>query len=301
MPAAGWDPRRGRRGPGRPPGADGRVPAGADPPPGCSLIECIRNRNSSSLCGPPLEGKTMDAVFEAQFRLMRDDFARRGVRIEVAQGADGEPDYLYRAGHLITLATERNLSLIGNALPGLRGIQQELRPTGELTAFTTDALMSNDLSVPEALDRIDASLGKENPAFAAGGVPAASPDHVVHVSRICPATEPEVPAGSPAAPWPPQRAAECEARRTILIGISDTGLLEKLDPSQYPWLSDVTGDPDPLAPAPGGSVQISEYAAHGTFVAGVAKCQAPQARVLVNDHFTASGGELESVMIGKVL
>src|SRR3954452_6177339 len=129
MPAAGWGPRRVRRGPGRPPRADGRVPAGADPPPGCSLIECIRNRNSSSLSGPPLEGKTMDAVFEAQFRLMRDDFARRGIRIEVAEGADGEPDYLYRAGHLIALGTEQNFSLIGNVLPGLRGPEQALRPT----------------------------------------------------------------------------------------------------------------------------------------------------------------------------
>jgi subtilisin family serine protease len=243
----------------------------------------------------------MDAVFEAQFRLMRDDFARRGIQIEVALGDDGEADYLYRAGQLITLATEQNLSLLRNALPGLRGVQRELRPDGELTVFTSDALMRNEISVPEALDRIDASIGKENPAFREGGLPTASPDHIVHVSRICPAVEPEVPAGSPVTPWPAPRASCGSATREILIGISDTGLLENLDPSQYPWLSDVTGEPDPLAPVPGGSSQISEYAAHGTFVAGVAKCEAPQARVLVNNHFTASGGELESEMIRKVL
>lgn len=242
----------------------------------------------------------MDAVFEAQFRLMRDDFARRGIEVEVALDNDGEVAYLYRAGHLITLATPQNLSLIGDALPGLRGVQRELRPNGELAVLTTDALMSNEISVPEALDRIDARLGKENPAFVEGGLPTVTPDHIVHVARICPAVEPEVPAGRPVSPWPAQRPGGC-SDRTILIGVSDTGLLENLDPNQYPWLSDVTGDPDPLAPGPGGQSQISEYAAHGTFVAGVAKCEAPNAQVLVNNHFTASGGELESEMILKVL
>jgi subtilisin family serine protease len=243
----------------------------------------------------------MDAVFEAQFRLMKEEFARRGIEIEVALRPDGEADYLYQPGRLLALATSENLSLLANALPGLRGVQRDLRPDGELTVITTDALARKEISVPEALDRIDRRLGTANPAFGEGGLPAASPDHVVHVSRICPAVEPEVPSGHPVTPWPAQRPPVKSARQ-ILIGISDTGLLEHLDPARYPWLSDVTGDPDPLAPPPGGGpAQIAEYAAHGTFVAGVAKCEAPQARVLVNNHFTASGGELESVMVDKVL
>jgi len=93
-----------------------------------------------------------------------------------------------------------------------------------------------------------------------------------------------------------------KSARKIVIGVSDTGLLENLDPARYPWLSDVSGEPDLLAPSSnGGPAQIAEYAGHGTFVAGVAKCEAPQAQVLVNNHFTASGGELESEMIRKVL
>lgn len=249
----------------------------------------------------------MDAVFEAQFRLMKDDFARRGVEIEVATRPDGEADYLYQTGRLITLATPENLALLGSALPGLQGLQpgpqsrrRDLEPNGELTVITTDALRNGELTVPECLDQIDRHLGDSNPAFGSGGLPAASPDHVVHVSRVCPAVEPEVPSGCPVTPWPEQRRAT-RTDRKIVIGISDTGLLEKLDPAQYPWLSDVTGDPDLLAPGPNGSTQIREYAAHGTFIAGVAKCEAPHARVLVNDHFTASGGEVESEMIRKVL
>ncbi|HST85590.1 MAG TPA: S8/S53 family peptidase [Kineosporiaceae bacterium] len=232
---------------------------------------------------------------------MKTEFDRRGVQIEVALRPDGEPDYLYRPGRLLALATAENLSLIGNTLSGLRGIDRELRPDGELAVFTTDALRRNEVSVPQALEEIDRQLGKRNPAFVTGGLPVASPEHVVHVSRICPAVEPEVPSGSPVTPWPAQRPPVKSARK-IVIGVSDTGLLEKLDPAQYPWLSDVTGEPDPLTvPSNGGPAQILEYAGHGTFVAGVAKCEAPQAQVLVNNHFSASGGELESEIIRKVL
>lgn len=239
----------------------------------------------------------MDAVFEAQFRLLREDFRRREVQIDVATRPDGEVDYLYRTGRLLAIATPENVEMLNRALPGVRALQPDFRPDGELAVFTTDELLRGELSVPDALDQIDRNLGDSNPALTRGGLPTASPDHVVHVARICPAVEPEVPSGYPVTPWPAQRPT-AETARKVVIGVSDTGLLE-LDPSRYPWLSDVTGDLDPLAP--GGSPQIQEYAGHGTFVAGVAKCEAPQARVLVNNHFTASGGELESVMIGKVL
>lgn len=243
----------------------------------------------------------MDAVFEAQFRLMKADFDRRGTQIEVARRPDGEADYLYRPGQLLALATAENLSMLGTMLPGFRGVQRDLRADGELTVFTTDALARNEITVPQVLDEIDQRLGNRNPAFTANRLPAASPDHIVHVARVCPATEPEVPSGHPVTPWPAQRPP-VRSSRTILIGVSDTGLLENLDPARYPWLSDVTGEPDPLVASPtGGPAQIAEYAGHGTFIAGVAKCQAPQARVLVNDHFSASGGELESEIIGKVL
>jgi hypothetical protein len=243
----------------------------------------------------------MDAVVEAQFRLMQAEFARRETRIEAEIRPDGEIDYIYQTGRLLALATPENLSMLGNALTGFRGLLPNLRANGQLEVFTTDALLRDETSVPEALAEIERNLGDRNPAFAAGGSPAVSPDHVVHLARICPAVEPELPSGYPVTPWPAQRCATPSAR-TIVIGVSDTGLLENLDPAAYPWLSDVTGEPDPLAGATGsGPAQIAEYAGHGTFVAGVAKCEAPGARVLVNNHFTGSGGEVESVMIRKVL
>ena len=244
----------------------------------------------------------MDAVFEAQFRLMKEDFARRRIEIDVALGPDGEVDYLYQTGRLLALATPENLELLGQSFGEFQGINKELRPDGELTVLTNDALRRGAVTVPEMLKQIDERLGDRNPAFAEGGLPVVSPDHIVHVARICPAVEPEVPSGGQTTPWPAPRPSTGKPERRVRIGVSDTGLLEKLDPNQYPWLSGVTGDPDPLGPVPGGGAnQIQEYAGHGTFVAGVAKCEAPQAQVLVNNHFTASGGEVESEMIAKVL
>jgi subtilase family protein len=244
----------------------------------------------------------MDAVFDAQFRLMKDEFSRRGVEIEIAYRPDGEVDYLYQAGHLLALSTDENLSRLANALPGLQGsLQRDLRPDGALITFTNDALQNRELSVPEALALIDGQRGRGE-ELAGGAAPTATPDHIVHISRICPAVEPEVPSGYPVTPWPAPRPATGSCERDILIGISDTGLLEKLDPDQYSWLNGVTGDPDRLGPVTvSGLPRIPAYTGHGTFVAGVAKGEAPQARVLVNDHFsTSGGGELESVIVGKL-
>jgi subtilisin family serine protease len=62
------------------------------------------------------------------------------------------------------------------------------------------------------------------------------------------------------------------------------GDLETLDP------------PSPVSGLP----RIPPFAGHGTFVAGVARCMAPSAEVTIVDHFSASGAELEDVMIAKL-
>jgi subtilisin family serine protease len=87
----------------------------------------------------------------------------------------------------------------------------------------------------------------------------------------------------------------------VALGICDTGLLPDLDLDRVPWLAGVTGDPDRLPPPlPDGRQRIPSFAGHGTFIAGVARCLAPTAQVVVTDHFTTSGAELESVMIRKL-
>jgi hypothetical protein len=122
----------------------------------------------------------------------------------------------------------------------------------------------------------------------------------MHITRLCPAVEPEVPEGQQARPWPAPRPAGSPGRR-VTLGVCDTGLLANLDLAQVPWLAGVTGDPDVLPPPlADGRQPIPPIAGHGTFIAGVSRCLAPGATVVVTDHFSASGAELESEMIRKL-
>ncbi|WP_336206593.1 S8 family peptidase [Nonomuraea sp. LPB2021202275-12-8] len=239
----------------------------------------------------------MDAVFDAQFRIIKDAFAARRVRVEAAYTPAGEVDYLYEVGRLLTLDRGENMDRIQGALPGVR--RMEDRGRGDLVVLSLDDVAGGAMTVPEALEVID----RREPRRAdeeRERLPVASPVHVMHISRLCPGTEPEVPAGAPDQPWPPPCPAG-EVVRAVRIGVSDTGWLG-LDPLVHPWLSDVGGDLETLdPPSPiSGLPRIPPFAGHGTFVAGVAKCMAPSASVAIVDHFSASGAELEDVMIAKL-
>jgi hypothetical protein len=243
----------------------------------------------------------MDAVFDAQYLKMKDSFAREGTQIEVAYTPAGEVDYVYEAGHLLTVDSDETFARLEPILPRLRRTDPGARPrSGGLMVVSLSEVEDGNLTVPEALARIDDDLRDDNPALAEDGVPLASPVHIVHITRICPATEPEVPSGYPAQPWPGPCPAG-EGQHHVKVGVTDTGLLQPLDPAQYPWLDGVAGELDPLGPVlPNGLRAIPEYAGHGTFAAGVARCMAPVADVYVNNHFTQSGGEREDVIIRKL-
>jgi hypothetical protein len=251
----------------------------------------------------------MDTVFDAQFRSLRDAFLQRGVDVRAAYTRSGEVDYLYEEGRLLTLKRQGHdpVDQLAQVFPQIRPTGEELRLGGEgggaadsLLVLSVDDLGDGSMSVPEALDRLDRELGALNPAYAREGVPLATPVHVVHISRICPAGEPDVPPSVLDRPYPPPAPAG-GAVRSVRVGVCDTGLLEGLDPVRYDWLKGVVGDPDPLGPAlPGGAREIPQYTGHGTFVAGTLRCVAPLSDVIVTDHFSASGGELEHEIIRKL-
>jgi subtilisin family serine protease len=76
----------------------------------------------------------------------------------------------------------------------------------------------------------------------------------------------------------------------------------------WPWLQNVTGDPDPLGPVlvsvppiPPGLNAIPVYTGHGTFVAGVARGQAPGAGVQVSGDLVIGGGVLETTIVANLM
>jgi subtilisin family serine protease len=127
------------------------------------------------------------------------------------------------------------------------------------------------------LDLIDDELGE--------GI--ATPDHVLTAATVhpCSATEPEPP--DPTAGLKPAACRDGGAR--VRIYQADTGLVTGAAET-FPWLAGVNGDPDPREP----NGTILSYGGHGTFVAGVLRCMAPDAQVYVANVFNIAGSARES-------
>jgi hypothetical protein len=132
----------------------------------------------------------MYGVFDSQFLPMKVAFASEGTDIEVAYKPDSEPDYLYQVGRLLAVDDSAVLRRLEGVLQGLRRAPDEEQPAiPGLVILSIDNLAGGYLTVPQAMDIIDAEFGKDEE------VPA-SPLHGMHVSsdgRLCAATEPEVP------------------------------------------------------------------------------------------------------------
>src|SRR3954451_4572451 len=79
------------------------------------------------------------------------------------------------------------------------------------------------------------------------------------------------------------------AGHPVRVGVSDTGLLG--DSATHSWLQGVTGEPEPFGAvdAATGLATIPSYGGHGTFIAGVVRCVAPEAQVYVADHLPTAG------------
>jgi subtilisin family serine protease len=154
--------------------------------------------------------------------------------------------------------------------------------------------------VLQALDRIDERLGR--------GI--ATPNHVLTASPVvggCPATEPEV-VYEGTEPYP--SVAPGDGGAGVLIYLADTGLLRDAA-TDHPWLAGVrTEDPekdpdknqdmDPKKPLEGDPPQLPPYVGHGTFVAGVMRCMAPAADVVVANAVSIAGSHLESGLVQRL-
>lgn len=147
-------------------------------------------------------------------------------------------------------------------------------------------------SVPDVLDLLEE-----------GGLMrgAASPDHWVHVSpgggggSVCPAIEPQETGLKE--PWPAQITQEKKACDVSVV-VVDTGWNppSATDP-RTPWLHDVDGDDELNGP------HLRPYAGHGTFIAGVVRCMAPETRIFVEGFAIGGlggGGVLESDLVTQL-
>ena len=126
------------------------------------------------------------------------------------------------------------------------------------------------------------------------GAGVATPDHLVSITPgeagFCPAKEPDVVPGwaTPDPGLSPDHAAG-EGIRVVVV---DTGL-DPTAAATHTWLSGVTGDPDDAI----GAGTLGAYAGHGTFIAGVVRCMAPRAEVIVKGVFNQEGAIFESDLV----
>src|SRR4249919_87056 len=110
----------------------------------------------------------MDPVASAQFVVLKDSFARKGVDIEAALTPDGELDYIYVVDRLLVVDRDNNIDRLQAAMPGLRPADTDEQPgTGGLVRLSIDQVSIDDrdagsLSVPELLDLMDDRL-EDNP------------------------------------------------------------------------------------------------------------------------------------------
>jgi subtilisin family serine protease len=216
--------------------------------------------------------------------------SNEGIDIKVARSGD-RVDYLHADGQILVRDEYLGQVLEILELP----TEQETRDAGRVRRVIAGVVLltleDNQPAVSDALDVIDQRLGR--------GI--ATPDHVLTVATgdppICPATEPQE-VYYDIEPYP--SASHGNGGAGVLIYMDDTGLLKDAA-SNHPWLTGVHGDLDPLPPVDSSGAQpIPPYTGHGTFVAGVARCMAPAADIVVTDVFSTAGSELESNWISRL-
>jgi hypothetical protein len=226
------------------------------------------------------------------------------IRIGVALKGD-QIDYLYAEGQILVQDQYLGRVLEILDLPTEQELRQDerqpIRPViaGVIgLALLPPRTREQAVSVPEALATIDRYLGPG----------AATPDHVLTAAQyvtFCPATEPEA-VYVDAEPFPP--VCRDNGGGSALVYVADTGLLRNAG-TDHSWLAGVrVANPasdyeayEPPTPRHAAIPPIiPPYTGHGTFVAGVLRCMAPAADVVVAKVSLAAGSTLESRLVMRL-
>ncbi|MET9442292.1 S8/S53 family peptidase [Streptomyces sp. NPDC006610] len=123
-----------------------------------------------------------------------------------------------------------------------------------------------------------------------------SRNHVVHIAvNACPGDEP-VPAPRTETPNPAPAEGFHDPDTAVGVLVVDTGLMH--DHRSFPALAHTTGDPAVAETDENGLLQ--QYVGHGTFIAGIIACVAPNTDVTVLGTLGDAGAVLESEFGGKL-
>ena len=222
--------------------------------------------------------------FEQQFEAVRAAFLddRDGPGIEVAchTDADGFPDF-YHQDDAILVHDDH----VEHARRRLRAEPDDRRQDRAGNGHTLVRLREQRAAEAVRLMRDE------------GGPGAARFNHILSVAsrgggNLCPADEPTVPADVTPTPRVGQGDGAGEGVRVRVI---DTGLVEDAA-TAHPWLAGVITGPDRA----GRWDESTAYRGHGTFIAGVVRCMAPQAEVVVKGVFTRAGATWETDLVRKL-
>jgi hypothetical protein len=254
-------------------------------------------------------GVPLDIGFDRGRATERDDVAPGGIVFEDDAVTPGGIAFMYAKGQFLAreqylgdVGTTREFQPIETASEKKRGVLDILKDEDfeevQVTRVVRDIVLirlrpragkdapGEPPDVLPALERIDRELG----------VGIATPDHVLTAANgemhPCAATEPEE-VHFTAGPYP----AVCrDGGARVRIFVADTGLLENAG-KIFPWLEGVHGKIDTRTVLDGA---IQPYGGHGTFVAGVLRCMAPEAQIHVANVFDTAGSATESELVPRL-
>jgi subtilisin family serine protease len=199
--------------------------------------------------------------------------------------ADGGIDYMCASGQV--LAREDQFDRIRDILDPLPEPERIIE--GVLLLRLRDEGPFS--SVVDAVQEVDQRIGP--------GI--VTPDHVLTVSSGegsgCSATEPQE-VYYEIEPFP--SVCPGNGGAGVLIYMADTGLLA--DAATHPWLASGVQPQDPvddIDPVEAGS-PIPDCAGHGTFGAGVLRCMAPDADIIMARTLINCGSDIESHLVPRL-
>jgi subtilisin family serine protease len=252
--------------------------------------------------GPPEENLPQSPQ-EAQLQLIIREFGGAVARgPENWRDTDTGTHFLYRQGYV--LVREEYVSQARGLLPLARPSDADADAAGAARAAEEPVFhglrrlrLSDGADVLEACRTVRDGITRNGVRVSPGlGAGVCTPDHLVHIcgdAYNCPAAEPE-PVASGTSP-DPALSDDRAAGAGIRVVVVDTGL-DPEAPATHSWLRGVTGDPDVAVQPP----TLLPYAGHGTFIAGVVRCMAPQAEVVVRAILGRQGAMFESDLVGAL-